>query len=922
MALEPGTRLGPYEILAPMGVQDDQRYKASDSRVKRLVALKILPPEFSERPELRQRLEQEARSISSLSHPHIPAPIEVGHEAPATHFVVTDHVEGETLAARLARGPLPLDEALSVAIAIADSLDRAHRHGIVHGGLNPATVMLTASGPMLFDFGLARLTADETPLPSGSMATTRTSISALTAVPTAAAPYVAPEQFGGGPVDARADIFAFGAVLHEMITGKPAFHEKTQALLIAAVQSVDPDPVSALQPAAPPALDYVVRRCLSKDPRQRIQTARDLLTELRWIERGDVGAGAMSPAPARWWQREKVAWAAVAVAAALAIGLAPMVVAAFGSPPELPEVRFFASSLPVGTTPISLSPDGRWLVAGINGGATFGLSLDSVTSQTLIRGVPVQPFFSPDSRSIAYFEGNQLKRADIGGGPPQVICEVPPLISAGTWNREGVILFPAAGVIHRVLAAGGQPTPITTLDQSKAETEHLGPVFLPDGRRFLFLAVSSQSNESAIYVGSLDSSDRTRLLASTAKAVYAEPGYLLFNRGDSVFAQAFDADSLTLSGEPVRVASGVPLRVVAPNGSPGITNSANFAVSQTGVLAYRTGARAGGPAVVGTEETRSLFWFTRTGDRSASLGPIGAYVGVDLAPDGRRFTVHRHDGIGGDNWFFDLAQGRMQRLTFDASQDNSSPVWSPDGTRIAFGSLRNGRWGIYVKPADGTAAEELVMESETPKGPTSWSPDGQQIVYTENAGGGGDVWVVPVTGDKKPIPLVRTPAFEGFAQVSADGKWLAYSSNETGRVEVYVRPFPDGPGKWQVSTEGGTFPRWRRDGRELFFYFNNSVIAAAINSTATSVEPGVPAPLFGIPNPSSITAHSAYNRFAVSADGQRVLVSLPGAGGPNAAGGVADTLATLADQGAASATGAAPNAVVVVLNWTRLLARN
>ncbi|MBM3818975.1 MAG: hypothetical protein FJW14_08165 [Acidimicrobiia bacterium] len=922
MAFEPGSRIGHYEIVAPIGAQDDERYKASDSRVSRLVALKILPPEFSERPELRDRLERESRSISSLSHPHISAPLEVGHQEPATHFVVTEHFEGEALAARLARGPIPLDEALSTAIAIADSLDTAHRHGIVHAGLNPATVMLTAKGPKLLDFGLTRLAADETPLQAASMATTRTSIAFLTAVPTAAAPYLAPEQLAGGPIDARTDIFAFGAVLYEMVTGKPAFHEKTQALLIAAVQSVDPDPVSVLRPAAPPALDYVVRRCLSKDPRQRIQTARDVLTELRWIEKGDAGAGVMAAAPARWWQREKATWAAAAVAAVAAAALTPAVVATFEGPPALPEVHFLATSLPVATTPLAVSPDGRWLVSGINGGATFGLSLDSVTSQTLIRGVPVQPFFSPDSRSIAYFEANQLKRADIGGGPPQVICEVPPLISAGTWNSDGVILFPGAGVIHRVLAAGGQPAPITTLDQSRSETEHLGPVFLPDGRRFLFLAVSSQANESAIFVGSLDSGDRIRLFASNSKAVYAEPGYLLFNRGDSVFAQAFDAESLTLSGEPIRVASGVPLRVVAPNGSPGITSSANFAVSQTGVLAYRTGGSAGGAPVAGTEEQRSMFWFTRTGDRSASLGPAGAYVGVDLSPDGRRFAVHRHEGIGGDNWFFDLAQGRLQRLTFDASQDNSSPVWSPDGTKIAFGSLRNGRWGIYVKPADGTAAEELIMESETPKGPTSWSPDGSRIVFTENTGGGGDVWMVPVAGDRKPVPLLRSPTFEGFAQVSSDGKWLAYASNETGRAEVYVRPFPDGPGKWQVSTEGGTFPRWRRDGRELFFYFNNSVISAAINSTASSIEPGVPAPLFGVPNPSSISVHAAYNRFAVTADGQRVLISLPGGGGPNTAGGVADSIAALADQGTTTSTGAAPNAVMVVLNWTRLLARN
>ena len=333
----------------------------------------------------------------------------------------------------------------------------------------------------------------------------------------------------------------------------------------------------------------------------------------------------------------------------------------------------------------------------------IALALDSVTAQRLITGNNVtQPFWSPDSRSLAFFEDGKLKRADVAGGPAQTICDVMPPFSTGTWNGEGVILFPGSRVIQRVLAAGGQPTPITALEESKQEIEHVSPVFLPDGRHFLFLAVSSQPGESAIYVGSLDSAERTRLFAAESRTVYAAPGYLLFNREDTVFAHAFDADTLTLQGEPVRVASDVASLGAGVNTSPSHTRWAAFGISQSGVLAYRSGGTAG--ALAGADEQRSLFWVDRTGVLSAPLGTTGTYAGLDLSPDGRRFAVHRHEGTGGDNWFFDLAQGRMQRLTFDVTQENSSPVWSPDGTRIAFGSQRNGRWGLYVKPVDGVGA--------------------------------------------------------------------------------------------------------------------------------------------------------------------------------------------------------------------------
>src|SRR5262249_20619054 len=466
------------------------------------------------------------------------------------------------------------------------------------------------------------------------------------------------------------------------------------------------------------------------------------------------------------------------------------------------------------------------------------------------------------------------------------------------------------------IAAGGQPTVITTLDQSKQETEHLAPYFLPDGHHYVFLSLADQPSNSAIYVGSLDSSERTRLFTSQSKAVYAAPGYLLFDREGTVFAQPFDDRKLALTGEPIRIAEGA-YTGSGPNVSPNL-RFARFAVSQTGVFAYVTGAYAP-QGQRGNVADRSLVWIDRSGARTGQLGGPAPYVGVDLSPDGKQVAVHLHDGSGGDSWFFDSAQGRMQRLTFDATQDNSMPVWSPDGTRVAFGSKRNGKWGVYVKLADGTAKEELLTESDAAKTPMSWTPDGKQLVYqVEDPKTRSDVWVVTLGGDRKPAPILQSQFSEQFPQVSPDGKWIAYSSNETGRPEIYIKPFPEGPGKWQVSTDGGAFPRWRRDGKELYFSSAPNILAADIRVMGSSVQPGAPHMLFGISNPAPAGHPTPFQFYAVSADGQRFLIPQAGAG-PNVTGGLADQLAGFADQGPGSPT--TPNGIIVVLNWPQLLKR-
>jgi Tol biopolymer transport system component len=926
MSMPPGTRLGPYEVLAPLGEAPEERYKASDTRMNRVVTLKMLPPGFSERPELKARLEHDTQAISSLNHPNISALMDVGHQDPAIDFVVAEYVEGETLAQRLARGPMDLSEALAVAIAIADSLDKAHRRGIVHGGLNPTVVILTPHGPKVFDFGLAKLQEGPASVAVATMAPTRTFATSLSAIPASAAPYMAPEQFAGGEADARSDIFAFGAVLYEMVTGKPAFHEKTMALLIAAIQTVDPEPVSKAHAMAPPALDFLVHRCLSKDPRQRLQTALDLKSELQWVAEGSTRAGLPVALAASRRRTDRAVWAALATVSVLAVGLVPSVLSSFATAPQPEAVRFPAPSIPTAVgTPLALSPDGRWLAASPGGAGTGGLvalPLDAVTPQLLARENNVtQPFWSPDSRSLAFYENDMLKRVDIGGGPAQIISDAPPPHSVGTWNSDGVILFPGNRVIQRVLAAGGQPTAITKLDESKGETEHVAPVFLPDGKHFLFLVLSSRAGESAIYVGLLDSDQRTKLFASESRALYAPPGYLLFNRADTVFAQAFDAGKLTLGGEPIRVASGAAILAAGASTSPAHARWAIFSVSDTGVFAYRRAGPGGGAVATGVDEQRTLFWVNRAGVRSSPVGVPVTFAGIDLSPDGKRVAVHRHEGSGGDIWFFDAAQPRMLRLTFDVSQENTSPVWSPDGTQIAFASLRAGKWGVYVKRADGAASEELITEGDVPSMPSSWSPDGKLLVYTRQpAATSADIWAVPVAGDKKPFPLLQAQYPEAFGQVSPDGRWLAYLSVETARQEIYVKPFPEGPGKWQISVDGGTFPRWRGDSKELFFYNNNNLFAADIRTSGSSLQPGAPRVLFQLPNPSAGLPHPAYNRYAVSADGQRFLLSQPGVGAAIVGGGLADVIIAQVDRGGAAATATGtPNAVSVVLNWQQLL---
>jgi Tol biopolymer transport system component len=936
MPLEPGTRLGPYELVAPLGAGGmGEVYKAADTRLNRTVAIKVLPPHFSDNPERRHRFEREAQTIAALNHPHICTLYDVGRQG-EIDFLVMEYLEGETLADRTARGPLALDEALRVAIAVADALEKAHGQGVTHRDLKPANIMLTAGGAgstgspavKLLDFGLAKLEPAQTTR-SPSAAPRPLAAVLNTTVPgmvLGTPQYMAPEQLEGSAADARTDIFAFGAVLHEMITGRKAFEGKSQAHLAAAILSVDPSPVSTVQPKAPPALDFLIKRCLAKDPEERLQSATDLVWELRWIAQG--GARPRLPAPVALSRRRGTTWvqAGVAVATlAAAVAAVPALLSGRGAGAGPREITRFLVGVPDMPVPeaVSISPDGKAIAYSARDAGSPMVFVRPISAEVPQKLAGTEGagrlLWSPDSRWIAFFAGGKLKKVEASGGPPQNICETPDLLG-GSWNAEGVIVFASSKGLQRVLAAGGEPAPIEPAGSALNRQE---PYFLPDGRHYLYLSSSGQGSSPAIYAGSLDSPDATRLVSAQSNAVYVEPGYLLYHREGTLYAQPFNANRLTLSGEAIRLADRIPY---------GATGAAAFAASHTGRLIYRNSLQlqsTSNSAAVSTVTTTPLLWVGRSGNKVQDAGAAAGWIGVDLSPDGKRAAVHRHDPEGGDLWIFEAGNATPTKFTFDASQDNSMPIWSSDGRRIAFGSRRGGKWGLYVKVADNTQSEELVLESERPAMPMSWSGD-RLVYWTSDPKTSGDIWSVSLTGEKKPAAVLQTAADERTPQVSPDGKWIAYSSNETGRSEIYIRPFPEGLVKIQVSVNGGVFPRWRRDGKELYFLSLVSIgamMASDISVAGSSVQRDVPRRLFQSVFMSATHPAGHYHAYAVSANGQQFLIpqfesvtaAFGGRGGTTASAFTAALPSVMADRNGIAGSASASSPITVVLDWNAAL---
>ncbi|HEV2297591.1 MAG TPA: protein kinase [Candidatus Acidoferrales bacterium] len=872
MSLSSGTKLGPYEIQAPVGAGGmGEVYRARDIRLDRTVAIKVLPAHLSGIPDQRQRLEREGRAVSALNHPHICTLFDVGHQD-GTDYLVMEYLEGETLAQRLQKGPLPTDQLLRCAIEVADALEKAHRRGIIHRDLKPSNIMLTKSGAKLLDFGLAKPTAQ-----AAGLADTPTASKPLTAQGTIVGTfqYMAPEQLEGKEADARSDIFSFGAVLYEMATGKRAFEGKSQASLIAAILEHEPPPISQLQPMAPPALERVVRICLAKDPEERFQTAHDLRLQLEWIRDAGSQAGLPAPVAARRKYRELTlaAAAALAIAAAVFFGVSYFTHA----PSESHAIRAYVKPAPNsaftsyngGNAGFAVSPDGLRLayVASMPDGKSvlWVRSLDSLQAQPLAgTDGAVLPFWSPDSHYIGFFADGKLKKIEAYGGPPLTLCDAPGG-RGGTWNRDGTIVFAPffSTPLFRVSDAGGAATQITTVEHSRNESTHRWPYFLPDGRHFLFLAgnplTPADSPTNSIMVGSLDSKETKFLFHSRSNAIFAS-GHILFLRQNTLMAQPFDPKRLEFTGDALPVADQVEDVIPRVQGE--------FSASEDGILTYSESGAAG---------SQQLIWYDRSGKQVGAVPGTDSYSDPHISPDGKELAFSL-ESPGGDIWLYDIAREMKTRFTFGSgsSTRNMSQIWSPDGRRIAYTSIRNGGFGIYQKAADGSGQEELLIKPGPDQlYPVDWSPDGKLILYMNWETNGPVIWVLPMQGDGKPFMFnqsqeTQTLSAQTTARFSPDGKWLAYTSSESGRFEVYVTPFPGPGGKWEVSTAGGWFPQWRRDGRELFYVsLDYKIMAAEVKGNGSSFEVGGVRPLFETrPYFGLYTA----NLFDVTADGQRFIV--------------------------------------------------
>jgi serine/threonine protein kinase/WD40 repeat protein len=869
MSLAPGSKLGPYEIGASLGAGGmGEVYRAHDSRLQRDVAIKILPSHLSSDPVRKQRFEREAKTISGLNHPHICVLYDIGSQD-GIDYLVMECIEGESLAQRLEKSALPTDQTLRIGAELADALDKAHRTGIVHRDLKPANVILTRNGVKLLDFGLAK------PAAVVSLATI-TSVtpqqSPVTQEGTIAGTfqYMSPEQIEGKELDARSDIFSLGAVLYEMLTGKRAFEGKSQLSVASAILEKEPASIVSLKPLTPPALDRAIRRCLAKDPEERWQTARDLTLELKCLATSSAESAAPSLPPAklnRW-----LPWAVTVLALVLTT-----VFALRSLHPASPErVVFRAAILPPdnsqfasieadeGGVPI-LSPDGRYFVTPVydtDGKVRLWLRTLSSSEGKILRGTDGagHAFWSPDGHSIGFFAGGKLKRLDMeSDASPYVLCDAT-LGRGGSWSTDGTILFAPHlnSQLYKIQASGGEPVQVTTFDNAQNETSHRWPQFLPDGRHFLFIIRSQKPDHTGLYVGSLDSPDFHLLLPTIFKAFYVSSGYLLFVRDELLFAQKFDPASLKLSGEPLPLPDHVGLYAPAL--------SALFSASNTGVLAYYPAATGNASAVP--------YWYERSGKKLDQVAQIDSWSST-ISPDGQFIALvgYLPHEWAGRLWALNIQRGTKIFLAGGIVNGTvTSPVWQPDGQSIFYGKASSGEGHIYRMKPTGGAEETVLSTAGFWEFPATICRDGKTLLYGRYSATDQvptSLWVLPLQGDRKPFPLLQGDVHPVRAAFSPDCNWVAYEDRTPEGREVSIVHFPDGGRKYQVTSAGGLNPKWRGDGKELYYYSpsDSNLTAVPITESGQGLTLGKPVALFRI--------HPYVPRigvFDVTADGQRFLV--------------------------------------------------
>ncbi len=874
-----GKTLGHYRVGEQLGRGGmGEVYVADDLNLNRKVALKFLPDAFTGDPERMARFEREAKLLASLNHPNIAA-IYGLEQAEGKRFIVMELAEGETLAQGLGKGRLPVDEALGICKQVAEGLEAAHEKGVIHRDLKPANIMITEGNKVkILDFGLAKALSDETQSVDSSQSPTLTEAMTRPGIILGTAAYMSPEQAKGKAVDKRSDIWAFGCILYECLTGKKAFEGETVTETLASILRADPG-WEALPAMTPPNLRFVLSRCLDKDVSRRFRDAADIRIQIE--ESQSFPPLDQSPNTKRHKALAVIAIAVLMVLFPLTFLLGKRY--RTDATATSPVLRF--SFQPTDITfdiggrlyPV-ISPDGRWIVFGRNSLQSRTLWIRDNTSGA-IRELPgtddvhATAFWSPDSRQVAFPAQGKLKRIEIVGSSPITVCALPASGTwyvNGSWNREGTIVFGGYGWpgLFRVAASGGTPAAITKRDATR-ELAHLNPSFLPDGRRFLFWMLGPANRNSALYICSLDNPTPVRLTDSDSGGLYSEPGYLLFIRQGWVVAEGFNAKSLSIEGKPSSLLQ---------DAQPG-----SLSVSGSGILSYVTG-----------RESIQLTWIDRTGRELRRVTDIGGdFPTFNLSRDGSRVVLTRREPAGQTNlWVIDLARGSASRLTLDEANNHVDPRWSPDGREVIFGSTRDPARSPFQVSLPGSDPIQIYRYNGSSFALDDWSPDGRYLIYHDSLMS-ALLWALPLSGDRKPFEVTRSlSGQQDQARFSPDGRWIAYNTSESGRFEVKVVPFPAASDKWQISTAGGVQPTWRGDGRELYFLAPDGTLMAVEVRPGKSFEWGEVRPLFN----AEISLNPQIEQYAPAPDGKRFLFVKPAEGNQ-----------------AASAT--------IVTNWQNLLKR-